>query len=191
MWLIPRVVHGAEETLRVRTLQSFVSGLLTVIGYAVAVAVVIILTILLAIVFGLLTLGALAAIEAIAGILLLFALTFAFIVTAAFLADVLVGLAIGRWIVPALGVRVSTDRWSELGLLAVGAAVVVVLSALPIIGWLFKLAVVLGGLGALVLLAWNMWRARSGPGAPVTWPTAPGVAPPAPPPSAPPAAPAG
>src|SRR5438034_1073273 len=76
LWLIPRVVHGAEETLRVRTLQSFVSGLLTVIGYVVAMILVFIVMILLGILFGLLTLGALAAIEVIAGILIIFALTF-------------------------------------------------------------------------------------------------------------------
>jgi len=203
LWLIPRTTHGAEETLRRRTLQSFVSGLLTCIGYVVAVILIFIVIILFAILFGLLTLGALAAIEVIAGILLIFTLTLAFIVVTAFLADALVGLALGRWIGPAMGMRMSTDRWSELGLLALGAAVVVILTAIPVIGWLFKLAVVLGGLGALVLMAWTMWRGRSTPrtpamatagyaGAPPPAATPPPAAPPPPaasPPAAPPASP--
>src|SRR5438105_123837 len=71
LWLVPRAVYAAEETLRVRTLQSFVSGLLTCIGYVVAVIVVFIILIALAMVFGLLTLWALAAIGASAGLLFL------------------------------------------------------------------------------------------------------------------------
>jgi cytoskeletal protein CcmA (bactofilin family) len=191
LWLFPRAVHATEETLRVRTLQSFVSGLLTCIGYVVAVIVVFIVLIVLAIVFGLLTLGALAAIESIAGILFLIVLTFAFIVAVAFLADALVGLALGRWIAGAFNMRVSADRWSELGLLALGAAVVAILAAIPVVGWIVKLAVVLGGLGALVLAAWTMWQSRRRPTAPPAWQSAPAAPEPpaAPPPTEPPAAP--
>jgi len=190
LWLFPRAVHAAEETLRVRTLQSFVSGLLTCIGYVVAVIVAFILLIVLAIVFGLLTLGALAAIESIAGVLFLIVLTFAFIVAVAFVADALVGLALGRWIAGAFNMRMSQDRWSELGLLALGAAVVAILAAIPVVGWIVKLAVVLGGLGALVLAAWTMWQSRRRPAPPLAWQTASAAPPSAEPPAAPPPPPA-
>jgi cytoskeletal protein CcmA (bactofilin family) len=183
LWLIPRTIHGAEETLRDRTLLSFASGLVTCIGYVLGVILVVILMILLGIIFGLLTLGSLVAIEVFAGILLIFLASFTFFVAAAFLADALVGLALGRWVVPALGMRMSTDRWSELGLLAAGAAIVVIVTWLPVVGWIFKLAVVLVGFGALVLVLWNMWRGRGTPAAPAT-PVAP-AAPAAPPPPAP------
>ena len=190
LWLFPRAVHAAEETLRVRTLQSFVSGLLTCIGYVVTVIVVFIILIVLAIVFGLLTLGALAAIESIAGVLFLIVLTFAFIVAVAFLADALVGLALGRWIAGTFNMRMSQDRWSELGLLALGAAVVAILAAIPVVGWIVKLAVVLGGLGALVLAAWTMWQSRRRPAAPEAWQTASAAPPTMEPPAAPPPPPA-
>jgi len=183
LWLWPRTVHGAEETLRRRTLLAFGSGLATVIGYVVVVILALIAGILLAIVFGLLTFGALAAIDVIATFLFAFVLTFVFVISAAFLADALVGLAIGRWVLPAIGMRVSTDRWSELGLLAVGAAVVVILSAIPVLGGLVKLVVVLVGLGALALAAWSMWTGRPRPASPAMPPSAP-------PPAAPPPAPA-
>ena len=190
LWLIPRAVHASEETLRGRTLQSFVSGLLTCIGYVVGVILLIIVAIVLGIVLGLLTLGSLVAIEVIASILFIFLLTFGFIVGAFFLADALVGLALGRWIARAFNMRMSTDRWSELGLLAIGAAVVAILTAIPVIGWIFKLAVVLGGLGALVLAAWTMWQSRRPTRPPRAWETAPAATPPppAPPPAAPPPA---
>ena len=133
LWLWPRAVHGAEETLRRRTLLSFGSGLALAIGYVVAVILALIAGILVAVVLGLLTFGALAAISIIATLLIIFVATFAFVLTVAFLADALVGLAIGRWVVPAIGLRVSADRWSELGLLALGAAVVVILTAIPVV----------------------------------------------------------
>lgn len=187
LWLVPRAVHSAEETLRVRTLQSLVSGLLTIIGWIVGLILVIIVVIVLAIVFGLLTLGALAAIESIAGILFIIVFTFVFIVACTFLADALVGLALGRWIARAFNMRMTQDRWSELGLLALGAAVVAIVAAIPIIGWIFKLAVVLGGVGALVLAAWTMWQSRRRREPPRAWETAAAAPPPpaAPPPAEP------
>ena len=56
-----------------------------------------------------------------------------------------------------MGVRsaVGSDQWSELGMVATGVAVVVVLTSIPIIGPLVKLCVALLALGAL----WLMWRA--------------------------------
>jgi hypothetical protein len=68
--------------------------------------------------------------------------------------------------------------------------VVAILAAIPVVGWLFKLAVVLGGLGALVLAAWTMWQSRRRPAAPPAWQTASAAAPPAEPPAAPPLPPA-
>ena len=48
----------------------------------------------------------------------------------------------------------NPSRWRELAVLAVGAAVVVLLSSLPIVGPWVKLVVILLGLGA-VLIAWR------------------------------------
>ena len=42
-------------------------------------------------------------------------------------------------------------------LLALGAAIVVLLSSLPVIGWLVKLVVVVLGFGAVL---WALWRRR-------------------------------
>src|SRR5205807_10120429 len=127
-------------------------------------------------------------IESIAGILFIIVATFVFIVACTFLADALVGLALGRWMARAFNMRMTADRWSELGLLAVGAAVVAIVAAIPIIGWIFKLAVVLGGVGALVLAAWTMWQSRRRREPPRAWQTAAAAPPPAAPPAAPPPA---
>jgi hypothetical protein len=180
LWLLPRGVRATEDVLRRRTLASLGFGALALIGYLVVWILVVILIILLAIVLGLLTFGALATIEAVAGILALGVLTFTFVLVIAFIADALVGLTIGRLIVPALGMRGPTsDRWQELGVLALGVALVVIATSLPAIGGIVKLFVALLGLGALTLVAWGAWRGtRPAPSAPP-----PASMPPAPPPA--------
>ncbi len=177
LWLLPRAFRATEDVLRRRTLASLGFGVLALIGYLVAWILVIILIVLLAIALGLLTFGALATIEAVAGILALGVLTFIFVLIVAFIADALVGLAIGRLIVPALGMRgPASDRWQELGVLALGAALVVIATSLPAIGGIVKLCVALLGLGALTLVAWGAWRgmrpAPSAPPAPLPAPLA-------------------
>ena len=51
----------------------------------------------------------------------------------------------------------NPSRWRELAVLAVGAAVVVLLSSLPVVGPWVKLVVILLGLGA-ALMAWMRRR---------------------------------
>jgi hypothetical protein len=87
--------------------------------------------------------------------------SFLFWIALAFLADVVVGFALARLVAPAD--PAAANQWRELGLLAGGAAVVVLVTSLPVIGGLAKLAVVLFGLGALAVAAWRWWR---GPGRP-------------------------
>ena len=55
------------------------------------------------------------------------------------------------------------SRLEEFGVLAVGVAVVVILTSLPIVGPLVEVLVVLVGLGAIGIVLWESWRRwRSG-----------------------------
>jgi cytoskeletal protein CcmA (bactofilin family) len=156
LWLVPRAMRGAEESVRRRPLPAVLGGFLTLVGYIVLLVVGIIVIVILAAAFGLVRLDALVAIEVIGGILALGAVTLAFVVAAAFLADAVVGLALGRLVAPAYG----GTRWRELALLAAGAAVVVVVTSLPVVGALTKLVVVLLGLGALAMWLYGAWPRR-------------------------------
>jgi hypothetical protein len=170
--LAPRMIRAAEAWVREQPLPSAGWGIVAFCGYFVLVLLVVLVMILAAILFGLLGFGTVVAIDVFGGLVLIAGLTLAFVVVVAFLADAIVGLALARlvvartgrggpgaWATGAPGADMSSaDRWSELGWLAVGVAVVVVLSSLPIIGGIFKLAVVVLALGAL-WLAWR--RARS------------------------------
>jgi hypothetical protein len=189
LWLIPRTFHAAENTIRTRPLPSLGGGVLACIG-AIALFIAILLAmILLAILFAILTLGALVAVDVFAGIIALFLLVFGFFVVAAFIATALVGLALGRWGMPTVGMRMGQDLWSELAMLAVGAAVLVILGAIPVLGGFVNLLVVLVGLGGLLLVFWGWWRHRGTP--PPAFAAGQSMAPPEPPAAPPPTAPAG
>jgi hypothetical protein len=156
LWLLPRLLIGAETTLRERPAASLGFGALVCIGYVAFVIIAMIVIVLLAILFGLAQLGALAVIEVFGGLLAIFIATFAFVVAVAFFADLVVGFGIARLV--ARGPE--TAWWQRFGILAAGVAVVVILTSLPAIGGLAKLLVVLFGLGALFLTARSAWSGR-------------------------------
>jgi hypothetical protein len=121
----------------------------------------VLLMVLLGIAFGLLEVWALVAIELVAGLLAIGGVSFAFVLAVAYLADLVVGLALARLVAsgPVHG------RWQELGLVAGGAAVVVILTSLPVIGVPAKLLVILFGVGAVAIAAWRAWQTRREQGA--------------------------
>jgi cytoskeletal protein CcmA (bactofilin family) len=166
LWLAPRLLRAAEAEVRTRPLPALGWGVVAIIAFIVALIAIVIVMILLAVVLGALGFGALVGIDIFGGIVLIAAFVLTFIVAAAFLVDAIVGLALARFVagrsagfataVERSSARVS-DRWSDLGLIVVGVAVVVLLTSLPVIGGWIGFVVLLLGLGAL-------WLARrSGP----------------------------
>jgi hypothetical protein len=183
LWLVPRAFAAAETRVREQPLPSFGWGVATLIGYVVAVIAVIVVAILVAIVFGALGFGGLLGVDLLGGLVAILGLTLAFIVAGGFLADAIVGLALARLVVlrtasgmPGTPEAPAATRgpWSDLGLLAAGTAVVVILSAIPVLGGLVKFVVASLGLGAL-WLTWRASRLRVTPSIPIPppAPTAP------------------
>ena len=182
LWLAPRVFESAEAEVRMRPLPSLAWGIAALIGYLVLVIAMGVVVFLLAIALGLLGFGALLGIDIFGGFVAISGVTLAFIVATAFVADAIVGLALARLVASRVlrsatasgaSAGVGGDRWSDFGWLAVGVAIVVVLSSLPIVGPWIKLVVVLLGLGSL----WLAWRGSRS--------TAPGELPPEVPPPSP------
>jgi hypothetical protein len=155
LWIAPVFMTDAAATLRARPLPSLGFGVLGFIAFVAGLIVLVIAIVVLGLLFGILTLGSLVAIEGVGGLLALFGTVFAFVIATAFLVDAVVGLTLGTLVTP-----LPSTYWSRLGLLAAGAAVVVILTSLPIIGGWLKLLVVLLGLGAMVLVAWRWWQSR-------------------------------
>ncbi|MDQ4034377.1 MAG: hypothetical protein M3153_00460 [Chloroflexota bacterium] len=164
LWLLPRLLGSAANALRERPAASLGFGVLAFIGYLVLLVIAIVLIVVLAIVFGLLQLGALVVIDVVGGLLAIFVATFGFVVAVAFVADLVVGLGVARLVRR----NAETGWWGSFAMLALGVAAVVIITALPIIGGIAKVVVVLLGLGALFLAARAAWRGR---GAAVTTPS--------------------
>jgi cytoskeletal protein CcmA (bactofilin family) len=145
LWLLPRILRGAAESVRRNPLLSFGVGILAFIGVVILLIVVVLVSVLLAIAFGLLGLGSLAATVAFSGALTAAIITFLFLVAVGFGAQATVGLALGQLVVR------GRSFGAAFGALALGLVVVVLLSAIPVAGgWLEGLLILLG-LGALVL----------------------------------------
>lgn len=156
LWLLPRAMAGADRVLRARPLLALGGGLLACVGYIGFLIVAIIAMVLLGLLFGLIRIGSLLAIEIVAGSLLIGVVSFLFVLASVFLADAVVGLALARMTLK----MVHPSRWRELGRLAAGAAAVVIITSIPIVGGWVKLVVVLLGLGSLTIAVWDAWRAR-------------------------------
>jgi hypothetical protein len=161
LWLLPRGMAAAGRVLHDRPWRAFGGGGLAILGYIAFVIAAVILMILFAILFGLLQVGSLVAIDVIGWLLAIGVVTFLFILAAAFGADALVGLTVARWAVARMTSGTEREsRWQELGLLAAGVAGVVILTSIPILGGWVKLAVILFGLGAFAVAWWHGWRSR-------------------------------
>jgi hypothetical protein len=171
LWLAPRLTRAAEETVRRRPVMAFGGGLLTLAVWIVGLIVLLVAMGILAFVFGVATLGGLVVLDLLVGLLSFFGLLLALVIACAWYSVAVVGLGLARAVMPRLMPRGSVaaageppmSRLEELGVLAAGAAVVVILTSLPVVGPLVEIVVVLVGLGATGIALWDSWRRwRSG-----------------------------
>jgi cytoskeletal protein CcmA (bactofilin family) len=139
LWLAPRATAAADAFVHEQPLPALGWGILAFLLYVVVLILVVLAAILLGIVLAALGFGGLVGLDVFAALVLLGGITLAFVVVVAFLADAIVGLALARLIARSTGRPVPSgqvwaagrDRWTDIGLLAVGVAIVVVLTALP------------------------------------------------------------
>jgi cytoskeletal protein CcmA (bactofilin family) len=160
LWLAPRLLRSASERARRRPLPSFGVGILGVVGGVLLLVLVIVVTILLAIVLGLLGLGPVSGATVFAGILAASIIAFLFFLAVAFGAQVTVGLALGRLLFRGDG----RSFLRAFAAMALGVLVVVLLSAIPLVGGWLEFLLVLLGLGALVLVLPRRRRLAEQPG---------------------------
>jgi hypothetical protein len=149
LWLLPRMFRGAGDTARGRSLLSLGVGFLGFVGVIVALVLLILVTVVVAVVLGLLGLGSLTGVTAFAGVLLAAIIVFLLVLAVAFVAQAVVGLALGRLVVRGDG----RSFGASLGALALGVLVVVLVAAIPVVGGWLEALIVLVGLGALLLTA--------------------------------------
>jgi cytoskeletal protein CcmA (bactofilin family) len=142
--LVPDKVSGVATTVSERPAASLGWGIVTLLGFPVAMVLVLVVTLVLAMIFGFMTLGKMAALIVILGLLLEFLLAVKLWVAVAFLAPVVVSLAGGRLLMTRGG-AVEKSRYLSL---LVGLALLALFGLVPFVGALVCWLVALIGLGA-------------------------------------------
>ena len=155
VWLAPRWIRRRAYTVLDRPLASLGWGLLGLVAFLILGIVILLVTILLAIVLGLLTLGSLVALIVVLGLLAEAALVIAFWISTGYLAQIIVGFLAGVLLLESVVPGRGAGRVLAL---VVGLIVYVILGAIPVLGSIVGLIVVLLGLGALLIWVWSTVR---------------------------------
>ena len=155
LWLVPGFLRRLSAHLEAKPLQSLGWGVVAYAGFFFLLLLTVFVAILGAIVFGVLTLSGLSATFVWLGILALFALIVGFVLVTSFLAKIVFGMTMGKWILSKAKSPLSQSRYCPM-VIGVGITVIVIaVFSFPLIpgflGGLLNLAIVLLGLGALWL----------------------------------------
>jgi cytoskeletal protein CcmA (bactofilin family) len=146
LWLAPMWTRRLADRLEAQPLPSLGWGAVAFVAFIAAMLGILIATIVLAVIFGFLTLGGLVAMIVSLGVLVGAGMVIGYIAFSAYLAEGIVAYAAGRWLL-----RRTRPAWAKQPVvpLVVGLVLYVVLRAIPWVGWLIGMLVVLLALGAL------------------------------------------
>lgn len=151
-WLFPAWILAPARRLVERPLPSFGVGLLGLVAFPGLWLVALGLIILVAVIFGALTLGGLLGSSLALGLSGLGAVTVLFFLMLGYLPQAIVAYIGGRWMLQRLSPASAENRyWATL----LGLIVLAVLISLPILGGLLQLLAILVGLGAILLVLWD------------------------------------
>jgi len=155
LWLFPMFTKGLSEKLQAKPWHSLGWGVVAYAAFFFALLLIIFVMILTAILFGYLTLRGLSGTIIWLGILTLFALILGFVLVTSFVAKIVFGQAVGKWILVSAKSPLAEHKYWPM---VIGVSIIVAVIALltfPLIpgflGWLMNLAIIFFGLGALWL----------------------------------------
>ena len=155
LWLVPGFLLKLTAQLEARPLQSLGWGVVAYAGFFFLLMLTVFVAILAAIVFGILTLSSLSATIVWLGILALFALILGFVLVTSFLAKIVFGMAIGKWILAKANSPLAMHKYWPMVIGVALTVIVIALFSFPLIpgflGGLLNFAIVLLGLGTLWL----------------------------------------
>src|SRR5918997_4106520 len=157
IWIAPNWIRRRAGTVLNRPLASLGWGVLGLVAFLALGVAILLATLVLAVILGLLTLGGLVTLIVVLGLLAEVVLILAFWISTNFLAQIIVSFLAGLLLVEA----VSPGRGSGRVLpLVIGLILYGILRAVPVLGPLVGLAVVLLGLGTLLDWIWAKLRRR-------------------------------
>ncbi len=155
LWLLPAFAKGLSEKLHTQPWPSLGWGVVTFAGFFFSLLVIVFVTVLGAVLFGVLTLGGLSGAIVFIGILAFLATILAFILAASFLAKIVFGITLGKWILVRANSPLTEHKYWPMVIGVVITVIVVALLTFPLIpgflGGLLNFIVILFGLGAIWL----------------------------------------
>ena len=157
MWLVPDWTHKMAQRIEAEPLPSLGWGAVAVVMFGAVMFALVVATILLAAVFGLITLGELAGRFAALGGLLTGTVGFSFSLLWRYITVIIFSVLAGRLTFRAFRSPAESHRWWPM---LVGVIIFVIITVVPILGWFTKLGTVLLGLGAIWLWGLDWWRQR-------------------------------
>ncbi len=168
LWLFPTFVRDLSDQLQAKPLPSLGWGVVAWAAFFFTLLLIIAVTLIGGILFGVLTLGQLTGTVIWLGILTLFGLIVGFVLVTSFVAKVVFSVALGKWIFARANSSLADHRYWPMVIGVLITLAVIALLSFPLIpgilGGLMNFAVVLLGLGAL----WLWGRERMMKKAPVS-----------------------
>jgi cytoskeletal protein CcmA (bactofilin family) len=153
LWLFPVFTNGLSEKLQTKPWPSLWWGLITFAGFFFSLMIIIFVTVLGAVFFGIITLGGLSAAIIGLGIISFFATILAFIFATSFIAKIVFGVTLGRWILVRANSPLASHKYWPMVIGVAITAFVIALLTFPLIpgflGWVLNFMIILFGLGAL------------------------------------------
>ncbi|RPJ26152.1 MAG: hypothetical protein EHM33_12590 [Chloroflexi bacterium] len=155
LWLFPFFVQGLSGKLQAAFLPSLGWGIVAYAAFFFLLLITIVGMIAGGLLFGILTLGGLAGTVVGLGLLSLFALILGFVLVTSFVAKIVFGQALGRWLLARTSPTLAEHRFWPMILGVIITVVIIALLSFPLIpgflGGLLNFAVILLGLGAFWL----------------------------------------
>jgi cytoskeletal protein CcmA (bactofilin family) len=155
LWLFPSFMRGLSLKLQSATWPSLGWGVAAYAGFFFVLLLIVAGTIAGGLLFGVLTLGGLAGTVVWVGILSLFALVLGFVLVTSFVAKIIFGQALGRWLLSRASSPLAEHRFWPMVIGVIVTVAVIALFRFPLIpgfvGGLLNFAVILFGLGAFWL----------------------------------------
>jgi len=155
LWLFPVFTKNLSEKLHSKPWPSLWWGVVTFAGFFFTLLLIIFVTILGALLFGILTLGGLSAAIVFIGILAFFATILAFVLAASFIAKIVFGITLGKWILDRANSPLAEHKYWPMVIGVALTVIVIALLTFPLIpgflGGLLNFMIILFGLGALWL----------------------------------------
>ena len=156
-WAFPTLLGKLGNTVQEKPLPSFGWGFVAWAAFLFSLLVIVFVMIVGGIIFGLLTLSGLSGAVIWSGLLAMFGLSVSFVLVTSFVTKVGVSLLGGKLILEKINPGLANHKFWPL---ALGIVLYAVLRAIPVLGFLIEVLVVLLGLGALWMLLTDWWKNR-------------------------------